>query len=440
MGSIRRLAEITDSLVDDRVGVLQYVEELAPEPGAPRFFHYYARACNTRAFALHANFANAGGAAATRESALAKAVGEAVERYCSAIYELDGLPLRPRLEAPFQTVDPGRFALYTPRQYESPGFPFVPFDDDSPVRWAPTTDPLTGETWYVPAASVYMPYLYYAGDGDSPILQPISTGLACHASAPEAAVSGLCEVIERDAFMITWQARLAPPRLAVDSLSEANYQLVRRFEKTGAAVSLFDLATDVGVSTVLSVLRGPSPATPAMVFATSTSLDPEEAVRKSLEELAHTRRYMQQVVDHLPRLVPDPPAHDNIVDQLTHLNFWCDPANAHLADFLFESGDRIDFDELPRLATGDPWDDVALLCEKVRDTGFQALVVDLTTPDIESLGLSVVRAVVPGFHPLCMGHRLRALGGTRLWQVPRTLGYKNVSPENGDNPTPHPFP
>jgi ribosomal protein S12 methylthiotransferase accessory factor len=440
MGSFRRLTGLADALVDDRVGIVRYVEELPPEHGAPRFFHYYARACNTGVFSRQDNFAVTGGAAADRATAMAKAVGEAVERYCSALYELHDLPLCSRADAPFRTAEPGRFALYSPDQYDSPGFPFVPFDDDTPIRWAPATDPLTGEAWFVPAASIFMPYQYYLGDGDSPILQPVSTGMACHCSPPEAAVSGLCEVVERDAFLIAWQAMLAPPRLAVDALSDANYDLVRRFERTGAAVTLFDLPTDTGVPTILSVLRGGSAARPGLVFATSTALDPEEAVRKSLEELAHTRRYMQQILDQLPRLTPAPPAHENVVDQLTHLNFWCDGANARLADFLFGSADRVDFDDLPRLSTGDPWADLEVLCERIGETGFRALVADLTTPDVGELGLSVVRAVVPGFHPLCMGYDRRAVGGTRLWEMPQKLGYRGITPGSGDNPSPHPFP
>jgi ribosomal protein S12 methylthiotransferase accessory factor len=125
--------------------------------------------------------------------------------------------------------------------------------------------------------------------------------------------------------------------VAVESLSDRNYDLVKRFERTGATVTLLDCTLDTGVPTVLSVLSSPSPRAPARCFAAATALSPETAVRSSLEELAHTRRYMQQITDRMPRLVPDPPAHENVVDQLTHLNFWCDHANAGLADFLWAS-------------------------------------------------------------------------------------------------------
>jgi ribosomal protein S12 methylthiotransferase accessory factor len=440
MPSLKRLLDVLDSLVDDRVGVVNHLSEAPADAGAPQLFHYYAQASNTSAFCSQENFVYTGGASYNRELAMAKAVGEAVERYCSAIYDVEELPLCSRQEADFRCVPPSDWALYTEDQYQRPGFPFVPFDDSTPVRWAEAIDPITGELWHVPAAMVYMPYYYYMKTADSPIVQPISSGMACHCSPAEAAMSGISEVVERDAFMITWLARLAPPRIAVDSLSDRNYDLVQRFERTGSSVTLFNVTTDVGIPTIMSVLQSPSPQAPALVFANSSSLSAEEAVRNSLEELAHTRRFMQQIVNHMPRLVPAPPDHDNVVDQMTHLNFWCDHTNAGLADFLWKSKQRIDFDDLPNDATGRPADDLHTMCEKIRGAGHQVLLVDLTSPDIEPLGLTALRALIPGFHPLTMGYSIRALGGKRLAEVPAKLKQPGISPDRGDNPSPHPFP
>ena len=212
-----------------------------------------------------------------------------------------------------------------------------------------------------------------------------------------------------------------------------------RFERTGATITLLWLTLDAGIPTVLAVLRSPSPVAPALAFAAATALDPEEAVRKSLEELAHTRRYSQQITTSLPRLVPEP-GHANVVDQMGHLNFWCDHANAPLADFVFASSQRLEFDELPRPATGSPAGDLEVLCRRLEGVGHRVLIADVTTPDVRDLGLAVVRAVVPGFHPLFMGFGIRALGGRRLWEVPQKLGHRGITRAEGDNPYPHPYP
>lgn len=438
--SLRRLADLTDYLVDGQVGIIKFVSELQRFPGTPDFYHYFADVSNTRAFCEFDNFNNAGGASTSREIALAKSIGEAVERYCSAIYDIEDCPLSSYEDAPFKCVNPADYALYSDEQYESPGCHWVPFTSSTPVRWTEAYDPLADEHVHVPAATIYMPYFYYQGTGDSPILQPISTGMACHCSPAEAAESGICEVIERDALMIFWQAMLNPPQISVETLSDENYDKVRRFEKLGGSVTLLNITTDIGIHCVLSVLKSPSEELPARVFAASASLDPEEAVGKALEELAHTRRYCHAIKSWMPRIEPNPPEHDNVLDQMDHLNFWADHKNAHLADFAFTSDKRIDFDDLENFDTGDAKQNTDFLCRRMKEHGYRVLIADLTTPDIRDLGLSVVHAVIPGFHPLCMGFSNRSKGGKRLWEVPQKLGYKGIAPETGDNPSPHFYP
>ncbi|HEX3763068.1 MAG TPA: YcaO-like family protein, partial [Kofleriaceae bacterium] len=169
--SASALALAYPDLFDERVGIIGRVVDVDRMPGAPDFFHVAAEACNTRAFTRQVNFRAAGGASADRDRAIAKALGEATERYCSAIYDIESLPLATAAAAPFACVAPSEFALYSTAQLASDGFPWVEFTERTPVRWTPAEDVLTGEVRHVPAAMVYMPYIYYQGSGDSPITQ-----------------------------------------------------------------------------------------------------------------------------------------------------------------------------------------------------------------------------------------------------------------------------
>lgn len=439
-GSLNRLLDLVDYLVDSRVGIINQIVENPKEAGMPDFFHYYSTACNTSAFGKQPNFTHNGGASAAREIALAKAMGESIERYCSALYDYEDMPLETYRSAPFICVSPEKFALYSPQQYARQGFPYVPFKENTLVRWVPATDPMTREHWHIPAAMVYVPYFYSDKRAGAPIVQPISTGLACHSSYDEAAVSGACEIIERDAFTIFWQARLNPPQIMQETLSDHNYGLIERFEEVGSRVTLMDITMDLGVPTILSIASSGSTASPALCFAASCSMDPEAAARKSLEELAHTRRYCCLVKKYLPPVVSQPPDYEDIFDQRGHLGFWSNCDHLHLADYMFSSEERLSFDEIKNLATGDPSTDLSRLCSMVKEIGHHLLVSDVTTPDISELGLSVLHSIIPGFNPLYMGYQLRALGGKRLWTVPQKLGYKGVSQESGDNSLPHPYP
>ena len=426
-----KLFQVVDSLVDERIGILRYVKEARSQAGAPAFFHFYSRACDTGAFSLQHNFAETGGASAHRPVAMAKAIGEAVERYCAAIYSKEEFFFETYESAPFRCVAPEEFALYSPAQYEQPDFPYVPFSKTTPIRWTEASDARSGEIWHVPASMVYLPYFYNIEGGEPPVSQSISTGLACHCSESEAAVSALCEVVERDAFTITWQAKLAAPPIRLSSLSEQNRDLVKRFECTGSTIRIMNITLDHGIPTILSILMHPLYEAPAFVFAASAHLNPEIAVRKSLEELAHTRRLAVELKHE-----KNPPT----MKQNVHVKLYTDHANRSAVDFLLASQSCTEFQELRDLSSGNPDQDLAMLSRQISNAGHRPLLSNVTTQDIRDLGLFVMRAVIPGFHPLFMGHHIRALGGWRLWNVPRKLGYKGITKETGDNPAPHPFP
>jgi len=81
-----------------------------------------------------------------------------------------------------------------------------------------------------------------------------------------------------------------------------------------------------------------------------------------------------------------------------------------------------------------------VLVQRLHARGHEVIVVDCTVPWLEALGLSAVRVLVPGLVPLTPGHRLRALGGTRVLQVARRLGLAERDRTLGElNPWPHPF-
>jgi ribosomal protein S12 methylthiotransferase accessory factor len=436
---LRRLTASLPYLLDPQTGIIKFAEEHPKEAGAPDFFRFIAEAANTNAFGQYQNFAIGGGAATTRDIALAKTLGESIERYCAAIYDPLEFPFCSYELAPFRCVHPSQWALFGQKQHDYPEFMFDRFDVFSPVRWYPVTDISDQTTIHVPASMVFVPYFFYKNGEEAAIVQPISTGLSCHCSYEEAAIGGLCEVIERDDFTITWQAKLARTRIRLSSLSNANLDLVRRFEVAGYEMHMMDISNETRIPGILVVARNRNEKFLPIAVSASVSLDPEEAVRKALEELAHTERYVFQIRNELPRLN----AHedfDNVINQVAHVNYWINHKIAHNADFLFSSDEWMDFSDLPDYSTGNPKEDLAFIATRLAETGYQPLVAEITTPDIESLGITVVRALIPGYNPLHMGYHNRATGGERLWTIPQKLGYEGISRETGDYPFPHPFP
>ncbi len=435
---LSRLSDALPYIFDNKVGIIGNVREHPAETDSPRFFRFNCTAANTEAFGEYRNFAVGGGASIRRDMALAKTIGEAIERYCAAIYDKEAFPLASFDQAPFDCVDPEDFVLYSNLQHSFEAFMFDPFLKSSKVRWVPARDLFTNSVTHVPASMVYVPYFFYENGEETPITQPISTGLSCHCSYAEAAIGALCEVIERDCFMITWQAHLSRPQIRQETLSAANLDLIKRFQAVNYKVYLMDISNETGIPSVMAVARHSGDFVPIVVSA-SVALSAEEAIRKALEELAHTERYAYQIKAELPRIAAHP-EYDNITGQVDHVNFWVNPAVTCHAEFLFASQDFKDYNELPDFDLGDPKLSLERMVARINETGYRALVSDITSPDIKFLGMHVLRGLIPGYHPLFMGFHHRPLGGKRLWNIPQKLGYAGIDPAIGDYPFPHPFP
>ena len=430
---LTRLNRVLPLLIDRRTGVVRHVTEVGLQPGAPRFFHYGAEAASTQAFGHEANFSNTGGASIFPEVAQAKAVGEAVERYCAAIYDPGLLTLCSYNENSENCIDPCLFDYFAEEQFEDPKFPWKQFTRSTKVRWAQCRNLVSGQEALVPAAMVYVPYIYYLDTGDTPITQPISTGLACHCSFAEAAIGAICEVVERDAFMLVWQSCECPAGIDQQTLTPELRDIAVRFSRDGDHLVIIDITSDLGVPTTLSLLASDRAERPALCAAASTAVSSEEATRKSLEELAHTHRYMSLIRAGMdPNELISP---SEIATQRDHLQFWCAHQNQALASFLFQPELR-PFVNRKVEEDANAVKSLQALAARMRSHGHEVFVTDLTTPDIEGLGLKVVRAVIPGLHPLFMGHWIRGMGGKRLLSRLRSVGRGPTE----QNHAPHPYP
>lgn len=438
---LSRLLGLFDDLVDSRIGVIGDVYELRTDDDEPSLFHYLTTVSDTGRFATLTNFRTTGGVSASRYVAIAKAMGEAVERYCSAIFDYHELVYDTAEGLGETAVPPEAFALYRAEQLESGRVPWQPFTRSSPLAWTIGTSLVSGRERMVPAAMVYVPFHYVRSRPDTPIAQPISTGLASHCSFAEAAVSGLCEVIERDAFTITWQAALARPRIAEETLPDSAHDLLRRFTEVGLAVEVMDITTDLELPTLLTIALTDVTTSPAVTVAAATDPSAEVALIKSLEELAHTRKFARQLLQYTPELPVEVEAgHPAVQTQDHHLRFYCPQHAKPFAELLWSAAERREFPEASTLSSAPAEAQLEWIVDELDRAGMEAIAFDLTTPDIAACGLSVVRVVVPGAHPLFMGYENRALGGERLYAVPQRLGYPGLAPGRPDNAYPHPFP
>lgn len=327
-------------------------------------------------------------------------------------------------------VDPRDCQPYLASQFAAAGFPLKPFDPDTETGWLWGWDVTHSEPCRVPLDLV-------ARDrGPTPVFAANSTGAACHGDARRAVINGILEIVERDAFMLAWLLRRSLPRIAFAPGDPDPGRIRETFERLDFDLSYVDITSDLGIPTVLGVLRDRHDPDLFLVDMVADPV-PARAVAKLHRELA-------QFVSHaLARpgcfvnacTVDDDP--DAVRDFPDHAAFHQRADRRALSAFLTASMQlsprdwRATEDHRPAHET------LAALVALLAAHGHRVVAVDGTPQPVRDAGLHVVKVLVPGLQPLNAGHAIRALGGPRLARHAAREGIPD--PGSGCNPWPHPF-
>ena len=426
-------------LVSPLLGICRDLTRLPSRPGEPLISHYGAGLARMGPRAASPTRESCCGSGYTDEVAQAAALGEVAETWCAGCMD----PARVRLatwrelSGEHAVLEPERFALYSERQYQTPGFPYQPFTRDTPVGWVEGWSLVRRAPVWVPASRVYLPYEHLPGEPS--IGFQCSTGLAAGGSLAQAILSGLCEDFERDAFTLFWLDELPARRVHLEGS-----RLWRRFEAhfavPGYEYRIYDVTNDLGVPTALVLLISPSARGELYVAGAASRPRWDQAVEKALLETVQGRPYVLYQLKQEPDWQPGPDF-SNVVDFAAHGRLYT--SVRELVPVLLGMEDRVTahvkLASLPRLGGGDLLGDIAWLVGRLAELGYEAVVMDLTTPDMASLGLRVVRVLTPELQPLHGDHHHPHLGGERVREVPVRLGVRGPHEPPRINPYPHPF-
>jgi ribosomal protein S12 methylthiotransferase accessory factor len=376
---------------------------------------------------------SSGGCAEDRGRARAAAIGEAVERY-AASFSPTGQLLARAAELGEAAVAPGRFALFAPEQHAEEGFPFVPLTAETLVRWTSGFTLPDGAACLLPGQLVYLEWHGLRPD-EEPVGYATSSGLACAPTLVEAVLAGLLELVERDAFMLTWTHRLSLPLLDWSAEPELRAWEERYLAPAGGEHEVVDLSCFVGVPVALAVVRGDGVAEPACAVGAGSAATAAEAWRKALAEAYSVRSWGRGL------LRGGDGGRAGVSTFADHVRFHAGAEHRQASAFLTAAAERRPLGDVPSLRGETPGARVRELCGLLAAQGCRAAAVDVTTPDVRDAGLAVARAVVPELCQLDVRHDARFLGGTRLRTRPLELGLVAESPSwETFNPDPHPFP
>lgn len=411
--------KILDEFVSTRLGVVKNLYELTREPDAPDIFNYVSEVCDVTQFHFQQGGTVSTGLGITRFHARTAAIGECLERYAAGLYDRDKdviLATHKEMTARgLRAAHPSDFGLYSEQQYQQ--HPYLNrFTEDTPIGWAKSIS-LTdskAEVW-LPASYVFLPYKYMAGE--TQISSQISTGLSASFDLDTAIMGSICEIIEREAVMLTWLHRLPCPELSFSPDCWFSEVFAQRFARSGFEYFLCQAPSDLGLHTVFGMMIDKGRT--VISTGSSTKPDPQQAALKALLETVQVRELLQSI----PRNRKPPKFHLEPYQQL--------PLDSELHGF-FTSGLKRRMDGTEQSVTLDT------LLANCKQAGLDVYLAELTTPDLADAGLHVVRVIMPQTVRLYREFELPYLGGRRLYEAPARMGFTALSEERL-NLRPHPF-
>ena len=426
-GRLEEAWERFESLIDPHSGVIRRVMDADRSPGDPDFFQSVAILGDIRQVYQICGFdTNGGGTSLDPLEAKVRACGEAVERYCSFLPFQDQMIYSPYKKIAGRALPPDRFPLCTEEEYRNTSSFVARPDPRQSYHWVDGYSLTRQRELYVPALLVYLGYR--PRRAEEWFYHPISTGLGAGSSYAAAALSGACEIIERDAMMVAWYKRLSSPRIRLSSVRNPDVlERLRRLEAAGLEVRSYLLLPDQGITTVLTLLLDPQHSPLPITCATATGFDPAGVLAKTLDEAVQTRAFaLKDLIEGGKARKLEHPAEVKTLDD--HVSFYLDRGRLAAFDFLLNQPETVDLGSLTPPVSGGPEALLEGFLKILSGLGLELIVADITTRDIREAGLWVVRALIPGLLPLTQDHNVRFLGGGRLKQFPGPL-----------NRWPHPF-
>lgn len=346
-----------------------------------------------------------------------------------------------------RATDPRTFGVHSDESYRLPGFPCRHFAEDEVCKWVWGYSFGRDEPVLVPEK-----YAYYstarAEPDDRPFVWEMGNGCALGSCPEEAILYGLLEVAEREAFLMTWYARMPVPRIDLASATDRSIALhsAAITAETGYMVRVFDTTLEHGIPTVWAMALRPDDAGddwPKAVCAGGADLTLEGAVLSALSELgpiviALSERFPRER-ERARHMVDDPTLVAVMAD---HCLLYGMPEAFERLRFLVESSRRRELPEIGSFRAADLRDDLTAMVSRITAAGMDVVVVDQTTPEHRAAGFCCVKVIVPGAVPITFGYHNRRIDGLpRLHSVPQLFGYTAVPLSATDlNPHPHPFP
>jgi ribosomal protein S12 methylthiotransferase accessory factor len=338
----------------------------------------------------------------TRYDAISGALGEAVERYswCSVDYSRAILAKESEIVEDFCPMDEACLLFRGDLRKDEVLRRFR----NATVPWLRAKRLRDHADALVPAVD-----LFHAMLPEKLRASIISTtnGIAAHTTFEQACLHATCELVERDAAMQMWYLRNPPVRtFPLTYLDEGVGPLLAKASALGLEITVLDTTTDIGIPCAVAYVARREAGSECAAFGSAASLDSHRAARKAVVEACAMWNSLEGLKNALPVLSWREKSlgfpHINSFED--HVLLYTYPWAKEGYAFLMESRRDRNREKPVKPSRILPIrEELDILVKVLSNKGYECYAVDITPDDIHSLGLYVVKAIVPGLVPLAVG-------------------------------------
>jgi len=198
-------------------------------------------------------------------------------------------------------------------------------------------------------------------------------------SYEEAALQGICEIVERHVCALVTHEKLKTPLINHDSISDPVAQkLLSVFKENKIDLYLNDFSLDTGICTIaaLAIDRSTFPERSEIVYTAGTTPDPEKALIRAVTEVAQLAGDFNSGSNYIASGLPKPLSMDEV---------------AHVA----ESGINIPIQNIDNLGDKNIRKEVENCVTALAKRGMDTFMLDVTHPELK---IPAIYTIVPGAH------------------------------------------
>lgn len=195
----------------------------------------------------------------------------------------------------------------------------------------------------------------------------------------EAAIQGICEIVERHVCSLVSHGRLAVPKIDPRSLKDpVARDLLDKFARHGIELSLYDFSLDTGIPTVAALAVDPStfPEKSEIVFTAGTTPGPEKAVIRAITEVAQLAGDFNSNANYIASGLPKPLSMGEV-------------------EYLTATSSQVAVSEMADLSDNNLKVEIDNCLKALGRIGLEVLMIDVTHGQLR---IPALYTIVPGAH------------------------------------------